>query len=141
MDRLSTIIAILGTIPITSLATIFVQRKKYNAEAHVTEEQAHAQRVQLEQEMNERINQQFKELAERFKLDSEEQRAENKKLQQQVSELNQYVNELTNWIVTENASYRTYLEDEIRKINPDFIFPKTKPAPKQKMISTTDDEK
>jgi signal transduction histidine kinase len=144
MDRLSTITAIVTAItavPVTSILTIIFQRRKYNAEAHITEEQAHAQRAQLEQEMTEKLNRQFSELADKFKADAEEQRAQNKKLEQQVAELNIYINRLTNWVVTENASYRTYLEDEIRKMNPDFKFPKTKPAPKQIMINETDSAK
>ena len=125
----SIIIAVLGSGSLASVLTVILSARKYKAEARTLEEQAHSSRMQMEQEMTERIHQQFADLAERFKKDSEEQRVQNKKLEKQVSQLNKHVNTLTNWIMTENASYRAYLENEIRKTNPDFVFPKTKPVP------------
>lgn len=130
MDNItSIIIAILGSGGLATTLTVILSSRKYKAEAKTIEEQARSSRVQMEQEMTERIHQQFADLAERFKKDSEEQRAQNKKLEKQVTQLNKHINTLTNWIMTENASYRAYLENEIRKTNPDFVFPKTKPVP------------
>lgn len=130
MDNIAAIvIAVLGSGGLASTLTAIFSARKYKAEARTMEEQAHTSRMQMEQEMTERIHQQFADLAERFKKDSEEQRAQNRELEKQVAQLNKHVNTLTNWIMTENASYRTYLEDQIRKIQPDFVFPKTKPVP------------
>lgn len=123
------IIAILGSGSLATIVTTLLSARKYKAEARTIEEQTRSSRVQLEEEMTEHIHQQFADLAERFKKDSEEQRVQNKKLEKQVSQLNKHINTLTNWIMTENASYRTYLENEIRKTNPEFVFPKTKPVP------------
>jgi homoserine dehydrogenase len=123
------IIAIAGSGGLATTLTVILSSRKYKAEARTIEEQAHSARVQMEQEMTERIHQQFADLAERFKQDSEEQRAQNKKLEKKITQLNNYVNTLTNWIMTENASYRAFLENEIRKTNPSFVFPKTKPVP------------
>lgn len=130
MDIAPVLIAILGSGGLASTLTVVLSSRKYKAEARTIEEQARSSRLQMEQEMTERIHQQFADLAERFKKDSEEQRAINKAMEKKISQLNTHINTLTNWVVTENASYITYLENEIRKTSPDFVFPKTKPAPK-----------
>lgn len=130
MDNIvAIIVAVVGSGGISAIITSLMSARKYKAEATSMEQKSEIERRQMEQEMSERLHQQFAELADRNKKEYEEQRAQNKLLEEEINKLNIRINELMNWIMTENASYRTYLEDELRKLKPDFVFPKTKPMP------------
>ena len=83
----------------------------------------------MEQEMTERLNKHFVELADRHKAEYEEQKAQSKQLEKQVAILNKRLNQLMSWIMTSDASYKQKLEDEIKRTNPDFVFPDSDPIP------------
>lgn len=127
---LSIIAAILGTGGITAVITALLSARKYRAEARAMEQQTDAARKSFENEMTEKLNRQFMELAEIHKREYDAQRIQTKLLETQVADLKDYINQLVSWIMTDNASYRNFLETKITQLVPDFEFPKTTPFPR-----------
>ena len=120
---------LLGTGGIASLLVAIFSMRKYQAEAKVLEQQAEAARNETEQKMNEYIRSQLKELSETHKQESDELRKQNKELKDNIGLLTDRINQLMSWIITDNNIYRTWLENELKKRDPDIEFPRCKPAP------------
>lgn len=123
------IVAILGSGGVGAVITSLLSARKYKAEANSLEQENEKSRKLFETEMNERIHKQFAELAEIHKKEAEYQREQTKILEKQITGLKNQVTKLMSWIMTEDASYRSFLENEILRLNPDFVFPKLKPIP------------
>lgn len=129
MKVVEIIIAILGSGGIATVITSVLSARKYKAESNAMEQETEKARKLFEHEMNEKLHRQFAELAEIHKKEAEYQREQTKILEKQISGLKSQVTKLMSWIMTEDASYRTFLENEILRHNPDFVFPKLKPIP------------
>ena len=126
----TTIISVvIGSGGIASAIVALLSVRKYKAEAKVLEQQADTNRLETEQKMNEYIRTQLKELSETHKQESDELRKQNKELSEKINVLNDRINQLMNWIIVDNNSYRSWLENELLKLKPDIEFPKCKPAP------------
>jgi uncharacterized protein HemX len=123
------IIAILGSGGLGAVITSILSARKYKAEADQMEQENEKARRSFEQDMNEKLNKQFAELAEIHKNEAETQREQSKILEKEVADLKKQVVLLMSWIMTEDASYRLFLENKIRETEPDFVFPKLKPIP------------
>lgn len=121
--------AIVGTGGIASIIIALFSIRKYKAEALQIEQQTEMARRESEQKMNEYIRAQLKELSDTHKKESDELRKQNKELSDEIVNLNNKVNQLMSWIVGENLTYRSWLENELRKLKPDIKFPKCQPAP------------
>ncbi len=134
----TTIISVvIGSGGIASAIVALLSVRKYKAEAKVLEQQADTNRLETEQKMNEYIRTQLKELSETHKQESDELRKQNKELSEKINVLNDRINQLMNWIIVDNNSYRSWLENELLKLKPDIEFPKCKPAPS--FVNETDD--
>lgn len=130
MDNIATvIIAILGSGGLCSIITSIFSRRKYKAEASLIEVEAEEKRKAAEREYMNYIHGQFKEITETYKRESEDLRAMNRELNDRVRSLENRINKLMEWIINDDGSYRTWLENELRKYDPDIEFPKCKPAP------------
>ena len=126
----TTIISVvIGSGGIASAIVALLSVRKYKAEAKVLEQQADTNRLETEQKMNEYIRTQLKELSETHKQESDELRKQNKELSEKINVLNDRINQLMHWIIVDNNSYRSWLENELLKLKPDIEFPKCKPAP------------
>ena len=123
------VVAILGSGGLASVITSLLSARKYKAEANQMEQENDKARRLFEQEMNEKIHNQFAELAEIHKREAETQREQSRVLEKEVADLKKQVVLLMSWIMTEDASYRLFLENKIRETEPDFVFPKLKPIP------------
>lgn len=121
--------AVLGSGGIASAIVAFLSARKYRAEAALLEQQVETAHKESEQKLNEYIRTQLKELSETHKKESEELRKQNKELSERVNVLTNRINQMMHWIVGDNNAYRTWLESELRKLKPDIVFPKCKPAP------------
>lgn len=126
----SIVAAILGTGGITAVITALLSARKYRADARAVEQETDAARKRFESEMTEKLNRQFMELAEIHRKEYDAQRLQTKLLETQVTDLKDYINQLVSWIMTDNASYRNFLETKITQLVPDFEFPKTTPFPR-----------
>lgn len=110
--------AAIGTGGISAILSTWINRSKVKADAKLTEVQA-----------NEYIQKQLKDLSDNHKKEADEYRAKNKELDDRLSALTDQINKLMSWIVTDNNTYRTWLENELRKFKPDIVFPKCKLPP------------
>lgn len=126
---LTIISTVIGSGGIASGITALLSSKKYKAEAASLEQQIEAARLESEQKTNEYIRDQLKELSDTHKKESDELRCQNKELSDKINALNDRINQLMTWIVVDNNSYRNWLENELRKVNPTVEFPKCRPAP------------
>lgn len=59
----------------------------------------------------------------------EETRAELKDTKTELKELKVQLNSIMDWIVKDNAAYRTWCENKIREFDPNIIFPTCPPCP------------
>lgn len=125
----SIIAAVVGTGGIASIIIAVFSIRKYKAEARSIEQQTETARRESEQKMNEYIRTQLKELSDTHRAESEELRKQNRELSEEIVNLNNKVNQLMSWIVGDNLTYRSWLENELRKLKPDIKFPKCRPAP------------
>lgn len=130
---------IIGSGGLATLITAILSSRKYKAEANSLEQQIETARLESEQKTNEYIRSQLKELSETHKRESDELRNQNKELFDKIASLNDHINQLMTWIVVDNNSYRTWLENELRKLNPTIEFPRCRPAPGFNTFITTDD--
>ena len=128
-EILTIITTVIGSGGIASLITALLSSKKYKAEAKSLEQQIEVARKESEQKTNEYIRSQLKELSDTHKKESDELRKQNKELSDKIASLNDHINQLMTWIVVDNNSYRTWLENELRKLNPSIQFPRCRPAP------------
>lgn len=129
---------IIGSGGIASLITSILSSRKYRAEARSLEQQIEVARKESEQKTNEYIRSQLKELSETHKKESDDLRNQNKELFDKIASLHDQINELMTWIVVDNNSYRTWLENELRKLNPTIEFPRCRPAPGFDIFVSTD---
>lgn len=54
---------------------------------------------------------------------------ENDELRSELTEMNRKLTELNRWIMVDNAAYRSWLENELRKRDPDIDIPTCSPPP------------
>jgi hypothetical protein len=129
MENIATVlIAVLGSGGLCSIITAIFSRRKYKAEASLIEVEAEEKRKTAEREYMNYIHGQFKEITETYKRESEELRTMNSELNDRVRSLENRINKLMEWIINDDGSYRTWLENELRKYDPDIEFPKCKPT-------------
>lgn len=126
---LAIVSAVIGSGGIASAIAALVSVRKYKAEAQILEQQVDTNRQETEQKVNEYIRTQLKELSDTHRAESDELRKQNKELGEKITVLNTRINQLMNWIIVDNNSYRSWLENELLKLKPDIEFPKCKPAP------------
>lgn len=123
------IIAIFGSGGLCSIITALLSRRKYKAEALIIEADAEEKRKKAERENMDYIHEQFKEITETYKRQAEEQLRVNSELSERVRTLENRINKLMEWVINDDGSYRAWLENELKKYDPDIEFPKCKPAP------------
>lgn len=129
MDTTAILISVLGSGGLCSIITALLSRRKFKAEASIIEAEAEEKRKKSEREYMDYIHTQFKEITETYKQQAEEQRQVNIELSERVHTLENRINKLMEWVINDDGSYRTWLENELKKHDPDIEFPKCKPAP------------
>lgn len=128
-DVITLLVAVLGSGGLCSVITALFSRRKYKAEASLIEAEAEEKRKVAERGYMEYIHTQFKEITETYKKESEELRTMNRELTTRVQSLESRINKLMEWVINDDGSYRNWLENEVRKYDPEIEFPKCKPAP------------
>jgi hypothetical protein len=123
------IVAILGSGGLCSIITAIFSRRKYKAEASLIEIEAEEKRKSAEREYMDYIHNQFKEITETHRKEAEQSREQNRILSKRVNDLEATVNKLLTWIVVDNNKRVTWLENELRKRDPDIEFPSVTPPP------------
>ena len=130
MENVVTLVAaVIGSGGISAVITSILSARKYKAEARVIEAEAEERTKKSEREYMDYIHSQLKEITETHKKESEELRAMNKELNDKVSALKNELDILISWIITDNNAYRTWLENELHKRDPELKFPMCKEPP------------
>lgn len=129
----NTIITIIGCVigggGISALITTFISMRKSKAEANVIEQEAVTIKTTNDIAIMDYVNKLLKESEKNANDIARETRQENEALREQIDELNRRLQALMNWIVTDNYRYRSSLETEIKKLNPNVVLPTCPPAP------------
>lgn len=137
MDISTTIItiigAILGTGGLTAFTTTLFNCRKFKAEAVKIESENDMAKFEF-------INKRLQEISENAESDSKELRKRNAELNQQIADLNDKLQMIMEWIMYDNQKYRTWLENELRKFNPDVQFPDCPVPPKIFRSASSDNE-
>lgn len=120
---------LIGGGGITALIHEFSVRRKVKADADVDKEKLLQMKDQTNTELMkyfaDKIKQLNDETAERF----DHMQTENDDLRKQVADLNRKLTMLNRWIMVDNAAYRSWLESELRKRDPDIDIPVCPPPP------------
>ena len=78
-------------------------------------------------------------LKKKYEEECDALRKRNEELDSKISDLSNRLQTLMEWVVVDNNQYRSWLENELRKLNPDITFPTCKPAPIQARPVETDE--
>ena len=124
------IAALLGSGGITALYHEITLRRKVNTDAE-------SNQLNLEDQKSKEVTELMKYLTDEIKRvnDSTNQQLtkiqkENEGLKRQIAILNGKLAELTNWIMSDNANYRHWLENSLRDLDPTIVFPPCAQPPK-----------
>ena len=123
------ITAFIGGGGISAVITARVSAKKQDADNRHTDQETEGLRIQNEITEMDYINKRLQEISEISKKEAEELRKKNEALNDKISELNHKMQSLMEWIVTDNYKYRSWLENELKQVNPDVQFPETTKPP------------
>lgn len=123
------ITAFIGGGGISAVITARVAAKKQDADNRHTDQETEGLRIQNEITEMDYINKRLQEISEISKKEADELRKKNEALNDKISELNHKMQSLMEWIVTDNYKYRSWLENELKQVNPDVQFPETTKPP------------
>lgn len=123
------ITAFIGGGGISAVITARIAAKKQDADNRHTDQETEGLRIQNEITEMDYINKRLQEISEISKKEADELRRKNEALNDKISELNQKMQSLMEWIVTDNYKYRSWLENELKQVNPDVQFPETTKPP------------
>ena len=123
------ITAFIGGGGISAVITARVAAKKQDADNRHTDQETEGLRIQNEITEMDYINKRLQEISEISKKEADELRKKNEALNDKISELNHKMQSLMEWIVTDNYKYRSWLENELKQVNPDVQVPETTKPP------------
>lgn len=119
------VVALIGCVSGGGLATLFstiFKHKEKNKEADTDIAKFYIEKLQ---ELTDRTDAQYQQLQEKF----DKVQADNESMKHQIVDMNRKLTELNRWVIFDNAKYRTWLEDELRKRDPDILIPDCPPPP------------
>jgi len=128
-ELVTLITAFIGGGGISAVITARVSAKKQDADNRHTDQETEGLRIQNEITEMDYINKRLQEISEISKKEADELRKKNEALNDKISELNHKMQSLMEWIVTDNYKYRSWLENELKQVNPDVQFPETTKPP------------
>jgi len=128
-ELVTLITAFIGGGGISAVITARVSAKKQDADNRHTDQETEGLRIQNEITEMDYINKRLQEISEISKKEADELRRKNEALNDKISELNHKMQSLMEWIVTDNYKYRSWLENELKQVNPDVQFPETTKPP------------
>ena len=129
-DIITIVSCVIGSGGISALATSFFSARKYKAEALKTEQEAQRIREQSKIEEMEYVRNCMKSISEDSRKENGETKKHSEELSSRVDELNDKLQAIMEWVIYDNQRYRSWLEDELRKRDPNIEFPTCAPPPK-----------
>ena len=121
--------AIIGSGGVVALIHEFSIRRKVNSdvESHKSDQTT---------ELMKYFTDEIKRINEQTKDEFNKMREENKGLRKDIKILNSRITDLVKWILFDNASYRTWLENTLKTFDPDINIPSCSEPP----LTWTEDE-
>lgn len=129
IDLTQIFISAIGAGGLGGLLGVIFSRKKYQIEAMQLEQQVHDSREESNRKSIDFIQDKMIDIAKKYEAESEELRKRNEELDHKITDLSTRLQNLMEWVVVDNNQYRTWLETELKKLNPDIAFPTCPPAP------------
>ena len=114
--------AILGSGGIVAIIHEMSIRRKVKGEVDNSQNEIQYEHMKYFTEEIKRVNEQTK-------AQFNELQAENKELKREISTLNSRLTDLVKWIMVDNATYRTWLENTLRSLDPTIDIPKCADPP------------
>lgn len=128
---------IFGTSGLATILVVIFSYRKYRAEGdkiRVENEQKELEYLKRSfMELNEETKRQFNEFKESTKSELDELRETNKILSHKIEVLNDKLSSLMQWVMSDDRSYREWLENRVRDLDPDIQFPE-KPNPPEVFV-------
>lgn len=113
---------IIGSGGITALITAISKSKK---DKNDFEKERSGMITELQKYMNEEM----KSMVDKLKGELTEIKEENIELKKEIKDLNKQLAELVQWVMSDNAAYRTWLENTLKEFDPDIVMPKCSDPP------------
>lgn len=129
IDLTQILITTVGAGGLGSLLGVIFSRKKYQVEAMQLEQQLRDSREESNRKSIDFIQEKMIDIAKKYEAESEALRKRNEELDHKITDLSTRLQNLMEWVVVDNNQYRTWLETELKKLNPDIDFPPCTPAP------------
>lgn len=139
IDITQVLVSMLGAGGLSGTLVAIFSRRKYKIEALKLEEELRASREEATRKSIDYIQQKMTDIAKKYEEECDALRRRNEELDSKISDLSNRLQTLMEWVVVDNNQYRTWLENELRKLNPDITFPTCKPAPIQTRSIETDE--
>lgn len=117
------IVTAFSTGAVGAIISGLMTRRKYKAEAAAMEEALQNSRMESYQKSIDYIQEKMIDLSKKYEAESEVLRKRNEELDVKITDLNSRLQDLMEWVVVDNNKYRSWLETELLKLNPDISFP------------------
>lgn len=128
-DLTQIIVSVLGAGGLSGTLVAIFSRRKYQMEAHKLEQDLRESREEANRKSIDYIQQKMTDIANKYEEECNALRKRNEDLDSKISDLSARLQTLMEWVVVDNNRYRSWLENELRKLNPDISFPHCPPAP------------
>ena len=139
IDITQVLVSMLGAGGLSGTLVAIFSRRKYKIEALKLEEELRASREEATRKSIDYIQQKMTDITKKYEEECDALRKRNEELDSKISDLSNRLQTLMEWVVVDNNQYRSWLENELRKLNPDITFPTCKPAPIQTRPVETDE--
>ena len=123
------LVSVLGAGGLSGTLVAIFSRRKYQMEAHKLEQDLRESREEANRKSIDYIQQKMTDIANKYEEECNALRKRNEDLDSKISDLSARLQTLMEWVVVDNNRYRSWLENELRKLNPDISFPHCSPAP------------
>lgn len=139
LDITQILVSVLGAGGLSGTLVAIFSRRKYKLEALKLEQDLKDSREEANRKSIDYIQQKMTDIAKKYEEECDALRKRNEELDSKISDLSNRLQTLMEWVVVDNNQYRSWLENELRKLNPDITFPTCKPAPIQARPVETDE--
>lgn len=115
--------AVFGTGGVTALVLAIVKWKEAKNVSISNRDNFEKERTEMFTEMQKYLNDEMKKMNDNIKKQMIDLQNENNELKKEMKELNKQLAELIQWVMSDNAAYRSWLENALRELKPDIVMP------------------
>ena len=121
--------AIIGSGGVTALIHEFTVRRKVNHDADHDHDEIEIKKAENTTDLMKYYSDEIKHINDTTQAYLKEIQQENKSLKKDIVSLNGKITALTNWIMRDNANYRSWLEKSLKDLDPNIVLPECAPPP------------